>query len=184
MKLPKQALSYDCVKVITAVRVMTYYKKRTPHFHHFDSTGDYPFSPTLAKRPSSKLVEIIMQVTHTEDHVTHAVIGGAKQIDYYQRTVLNSFYILSSTLYSDQKLAVVRETVCNAWDAHIDSNRKDKAITITVFEEAITIRDYVYGHSQGSDWPYLRRLWCFHQKNDGNATGGFWSGLQVPICLH
>jgi hypothetical protein len=123
-----------------------------------------------------------MQVTHTEDHVTHAVIGGAKQIDMGISDSAEFFHILSSTLYSDQKLAVVRETVCNAWDAHIDSNRKDKAITITVSEEAITIRDYGYGIPKDLIGPIYGVYGASTKKNDGNATGGFGLGCKSPFA--
>lgn len=60
-----------------------------------------------------------MQVNHTADHITHAFIGGHKTIEFGISNSAEFFQILSSTLYSDQHLAVAREVLCNAWDAHI-----------------------------------------------------------------
>lgn len=64
-----------------------------------------------------------MQVAHATDHITHAVIGGKQTINFGISDDPAFFQILSSALYKDPMLAMVRETICNAWDAHIDSDR-------------------------------------------------------------
>jgi hypothetical protein len=77
-----------------------------------------------------------MQIHTQRSRNSHAVIGGAKQIMGISDSA-EFFHILSSTLYSRSKrLWFVLETVCNAWDTHIDSNpAKTKPSTITVSEE-------------------------------------------------
>lgn len=57
-----------------------------------------------------------MQVSQVNDHISHAVIGGMAPINFSISNSAEFFHILSSTLYSDQILAVVREVLCNAWD--------------------------------------------------------------------
>ena len=70
-----------------------------------------------------------MQVTHSADHM---LIGGAKTIEFGISNDAAFFQILSSTLYSDQRLAVAREVLCNAWDAHIRAGITDKPIEVTI----------------------------------------------------
>lgn len=122
-----------------------------------------------------------MQVTQIDDHVTNAVIGGSKKIEMGISDSAEFYHMLSSTLYSDQKLAVVRETVCNAWDAHIDSNRKHIPIAITVADGTITIRDYGYGIAKDLMGPIYGVYGNSTKKNDGNATGGFGLGCKAPF---
>lgn len=122
-----------------------------------------------------------MQVTQVDDHVTNAVIGGSKKIEMGISDSAEFYHMLSSTLYSDQKLAVVRETVCNAWDAHIDSNRKHLPIAITVADGNITIRDYGYGIAKDLMGPIYGVYGNSTKKNDGNATGGFGLGCKAPF---
>ena len=81
-----------------------------------------------------------MEVSQPFDHITHAVIGGGKTIDFGISNSAEFFDILSRTLYTDQHLAVVREVLCNAWDAHIDSGNINKPIEISLDD------DYLISH--------------------------------------
>ena len=67
-----------------------------------------------------------MLVSHQSDHITHAVIGGKKSINFRISDDPAFFQILSSALYKDPMLAMVRETICNAWDSHIESGKTEK----------------------------------------------------------
>lgn len=80
-----------------------------------------------------------MQVTHTDDHITHAVIGGGQTIDFGISNNAEFFHILSSTLYTNQELAVVREVLCNAWDAHIEAERKAAAVELLAFKKTAKV---------------------------------------------
>ena len=56
--------------------------------------------------------------------------------------------ILSNKLYSDKPLAVIREYVCNAWDACKAAGNSDRAIVIhcpTHDEPYFSVRDFGYG---------------------------------------
>ena len=55
-----------------------------------------------------------MLVTDEQSHVTDAVIGGGQTMYFGISNNAEFFQILSSSLYSDQILAVVREVLCNA----------------------------------------------------------------------
>ena len=121
-----------------------------------------------------------MQVSHVADHVTHAVMGSPESIEMAVTDSADFMIMMSSTLYTNQKLAVVREVLCNAWDAHIDAGVTDTPIQITLNQDTLTIQDAgkgiphyligaVYGTFGGST-----------KQNDGMQTGGFGLGCKSP----
>ena len=123
-----------------------------------------------------------MQVTHVNDHVTHAVIGGGKTVDFGISNSAEFFNILSSTLYKDQRLAVVRETICNANDAHIEAGITDTPIEITLTSELFTIRDFGSGIHKDDMGTIYGTYGNSTKKNDGNQTGGFGLGCKAPFA--
>lgn len=126
--------------------------------------------------------EYPMQVTSTNEFITHAVISGTAQIDMGISNSAEFFQILSSTLYSDQLLAVVRETTCNAWDAHVESGRTDKPIQITVDSSKVVIRDFGHGIHHDNMGPIYGIYGASTKKNDGLQTGGFGLGCKAPFA--
>ena len=58
----------------------------------------------------------MLQVTQTSD-VTRSNVGVEKEFNIKRTS--KAFQILSSGLYSNKILAIVRELSCNAWDAHV-----------------------------------------------------------------
>lgn len=123
-----------------------------------------------------------MQVTHERDHVTHAVIGGKKTIDFGISDSPEFFNILSSTLYRDQMLAVVREVLCNAWDAHIDAGVTDRAVQVTFQDDKFIVRDFGKGIHSDFIGPIYGTYGGSTKKNDGKQTGGFGLGCKAPFA--
>ena len=123
-----------------------------------------------------------MQVTSTSEFITHAVISGTAQIDMGISNSAEFFQILSSTLYSDQLLAVVRETTCNAWDAHVESGRTATPIQITVDSTKVVIRDFGHGIHRALMGPIYGVYGASTKKNDGMQTGGFGLGCKAPFA--
>jgi hypothetical protein len=123
-----------------------------------------------------------MQVAHQQDHITHAVIGGAATIDFGISSSAEFFNILSSTLYKDQILAVVREVLCNAWDAHIEAGIIDRAVEITLLEDKFTIRDFGTGIHRNDMGQIYGTYGNSTKKNDGQQTGGFGLGCKAPFA--
>jgi hypothetical protein len=123
-----------------------------------------------------------MQVTHVNDHATHAVIGGGKAIEFGISSSAEFYNILSSTLYKDQILAVVREGLCNAWDAHIEAGTTHIPIAITINEDSMVIKDAGKGIHKDDIGP----IYCVYgnstKKNDGMQTGGFGLGCKSPYA--
>lgn len=123
-----------------------------------------------------------MQVSHVDEHVTHAVIGGRKTIDFDISSSAEFFHILSSTLYTDQRLAVIREVVCNAWDAHIASGRTNLPVEVTLKDNQIMIRDFGYGIADEDMGHIYGTYGNSTKQNDGKQTGGFGLGCKAPFA--
>lgn len=123
-----------------------------------------------------------MQVTHHADHVTHAVIGGAETIEFGISNDAAFFQILSSTLYSDQRLAVAREVLCNAWDIHIRAKKTDVPIVVVISEKEIIVRDYGFGIAPKMMGPLYGTYGGTDKENNGTETGGFGLGCKSPFA--
>ena len=123
-----------------------------------------------------------MQVSEQKDHITHAVIGGGKTIDFGISNSAEFFNILSSTLYKDQRLAVAREVLCNANDAHIEAGCTDIPIKITLTREKFIIRDQGKGIHRDDMGLIYGTYGNSTKKNDGTQTGGFGLGCKAPFA--
>lgn len=122
-----------------------------------------------------------MQVADNSQTATSATLGGKATRAVTMVEDASFFMMLSSNLYSNQRLAVVREILCNAWDAHIEAGTTDKPIYVTINEHRdLIIMDsgtgihddfieVVYGTYGGST-----------KKNDTKTTGGFGLGSKSP----
>jgi hypothetical protein len=123
-----------------------------------------------------------MQVSQVNDHVTHTVIGGGESIDFAISSSAEFFNILSSTLYKDQILAVVREVLCNANDAHIEAGCTDTPVQITLTEEKFVVKDFGKGIHRDDIGPIYGTYGNSTKKNDGSQTGGFGLGCKAPFA--
>lgn len=123
-----------------------------------------------------------MQVTNVNDKITHAIIGQQTSHALGLAQTAEFFHVLSNALYSDKILAVIREIVCNAWDAHIDSERTDIPVKITMTSNKLTIQDFGYGLSV-EDLPPIYGTYGGSTKGaDQNVTGGFGLGSKAPFA--
>lgn len=121
-----------------------------------------------------------MQVTHVQDHVTHAVIGGKQAREAQISNSAEFFNVLSNTLYSDKTLAVVREVMCNAWDIHIETKKTDIPVEITLVDNKLTIRDFGTGIHDDDMVVVYGTYGNSTKKLDGKQTGGFGLGSKAP----
>lgn len=123
-----------------------------------------------------------MLVTSVEDKITHAIIGGSQTIDFGISNNAEFFQILSSSLYTNQILAVVREVLCNAWDAHIEAGVTDKPIQITISDTELIIRDFGKGIPHDDIAPIYGVYGQSTKKSNGQVTGGFGLGCKAPFA--
>lgn len=76
--------------------------------------------------------------------------GVASESTFRIKTTAKAFDILSSGLYTDPKLAIVRELSCNAWDAHVAAGKTHVPFEIHLpnsLEPYLSIRDHGTGLS-------------------------------------
>ncbi len=123
-----------------------------------------------------------MQVVHGKGHVTHAVIGGEKTIDFGISNDAAFFQILSSTLYTNQILAVVREVLCNAWDAHIEAGKTDVPIQVSIKNNELVIKDFGKGIPKEMMGQIYGTYGQSTKKANGQVTGGFGLGCKAPFA--
>jgi hypothetical protein len=124
-----------------------------------------------------------MQVAKTEDTITHAVIGGSAAIDFKVAESNFLMQMLSSSLYQRPREAVVRETMCNAWDAHIDSGRTDTPIEVTLSPTKLIIKDFGKGIPRELIGEIYGTYGASTKTHDANQTGGFGLGSKSPFAV-
>lgn len=123
-----------------------------------------------------------MQVSQQDQFITHAVVGNSESVSMGVSDDAALMHILSSTLYTYPQLAVVREIVCNAWDAHIAAGLTNKPIDVTITPDRITIRDYGFGISHANIGPIYGVYGNSTKRDDSASTGGFGLGSKAPFA--
>lgn len=125
-----------------------------------------------------------MEVSNSTQQAVSATLGATKTIAFEMVQDASFFQMLSSNLYSNQKLAVVRETLCNAWDSHIESGITDKAIQIEFTNNnELIIRDFGAGIPHAMIGKVYGTYGASTKKNDKATTGGFGLGCKSPFAL-
>jgi hypothetical protein len=90
---------------------------------------------------------------------------------------------MSSSLYSNKKLAVIRETLCNAWDAHIETGCTDIAVEVTLTADKLIIRDFGYGIHPSKIVPIYGTYGGSTKAANADVTGGFGLGCKAPFAI-
>lgn len=122
-----------------------------------------------------------MEVAHSDDHVTHAIIGGTDKIDFTMSDDGFFMQMLSASLYKDQRMAVAREVLCNADDAH-----KEHGVTrpfeVTLTTEKLIIRDFGPGIPHDMIGPIYATYGKSTKQGSDISTGGFGLGCKSPFA--
>lgn len=122
-----------------------------------------------------------MQVTHIHNSENHAVVGGSDVKSFGLSDNAEFITMLSEGLYSDKYMAVIREVLCNANDAHINADVKE-AIRISIKDSRLSIRDFGKGINDAVIGP----IYCVYgnstKKNSKSETGGFGLGSKAPFA--
>lgn len=123
-----------------------------------------------------------MEVSQIAGLDTHAIIGGGKAHAFTMSESAEFFTVLSDTLYRDKKRAVVREVVCNAYDAHIVSDKRDTPVEITLTDTELVIKDFGPGIPADKIGTIYCRYGGTTKIQDSNQTGGFGLGSKAPFA--
>ena len=124
-----------------------------------------------------------MQVAHRDDHITHAVISKAKPIELQMAQSAEFFQVLFKSLYKYPTVAMVRETICNAWDAHIEAGKLDTPIEITLTTDEFIIRDQGFGIPEEDMAIRYCVMGGSTKAKDVTVTGGFGLGCKAPFAV-
>lgn len=123
-----------------------------------------------------------MQVNQANDYVTHAAIGVGQVQELEISNSAEFLHVISDSLYSNKPRAVVREVLCNAWDAHIEAGCTDLPVEVTLNDDALTIRDFGTGIAPAKIVPIYGTYGQSTKLHDGKQTGGFGLGSKAPFA--
>lgn len=123
-----------------------------------------------------------MEVSQIAGLDTHAIIGGGKAHAFTMSESAEFFTVLSDTLYRDKKLAMCREVICNAWDAHIILGKRDVPIEIRITDTELIIQDFGPGIPSNKVGTIYCRYGASTKVKDENQTGGFGLGSKAPFA--
>ena len=124
-----------------------------------------------------------MLVADTNEVATSATLGGKEAIAFGISDDPAFFHVLSTSLYNNPTLAVVRETVCNSWDAHIEAGKTDTPIRITIdTDNFITFRDFGNGIPDELIGSIYGVYGASTKKSNSSVTGGFGLGCKSPFA--
>lgn len=124
-----------------------------------------------------------MLVADTNEVATSATLGGKETIAFGISDDQAFFHVLSTSLYNNPTLAVVRETICNSWDAHIEAGKTDTPIRITIdTDNFITFRDYGNGIPDELIGSIYGVYGASTKKSNSSVTGGFGLGCKSPFA--
>jgi hypothetical protein len=95
------------------------------------------------------------------------------------------FDLLSSRLYSDKPLAVIRELSTNALDAHIENNTQDKPFIVhlpTQLEPFFSIRDFGKGMSNDTVMDLFSTMGSSSKRESNRFNGALGIGSKSPFA--
>jgi hypothetical protein len=124
-----------------------------------------------------------MQVSHAIDSETVAVVGGRRKRNFTVKSSAHAFRIMSAALYSQKELAVVRETICNAIDAHVRAGKSDVPIEISLTQTEFSVKDFGAGiHDDKIDEVFCS-MFGSDKTDDDTQIGGFGAGAKAPFSV-
>lgn len=137
-------------------------------------------------------------ILHVDEREVEKVGISGESVDFNIKASPQAFRILANSLYSNKPAAIIRELVCNAWDAQMSNGNLDAPIDVHIpnyIEQWFSIRDYGPGilHdfmmgqvkeiAKNGDTLYVGYTTAFHStKNDSNeAIGMMGIGRLSPL---
>lgn len=123
----------------------------------------------------------------TLDPTDHIHVGGSSRGNMQITDSTEFYHLLSESLYSNKRLAAIREIVCNAWDSHIASNKTDLPIEINMSDEGgftkISIRDFGTGIPNDEIIEIYGTYGNSTKRKSQLETGGFGLGSKAPFAV-
>lgn len=112
--------------------------------------------------------------------------GNTKATKQFQITANGTaFQILSSGLYSDKIMAVIRELSCNAYDSHVAAKKKSVPIKVTmptVENPVFKVQDFGTGLDDEQVTSLYTNYFASDKRDDNAQIGGFGLGSKSPFA--
>lgn len=121
--------------------------------------------------------------TGTAERQIESTFKGRKTNFTIHRSA-KAFQILSSNLYTDKPLAILRELSCNALDAHRDANNKGTPFKITLptsLNPSLEIRDYGTGMTPDKVETQYNSVFWSDKNHSNDDVGGLGLGSKTPF---
>ena len=111
--------------------------------------------------------------------------GDFEQSNYTIEASAKAFSILSDGLYSNKIKAVIRELSTNAYDAHVDTGKRDVPFSVTMpdrFNPYFAIRDFGTGLSHEDCMSLYTTYFGSTKTNTNDAVGCLGLGSKSPFA--
>jgi len=119
---------------------------------------------------------------HLEDRHVNTNIQETAQKAVIEMNAI-AFHALSSMVYKDPILAIVRELLCNAADSHVSAGKEQTPIRVhipTRITPVLEIQDYGLGMSHEQITSIYKDYFKSDKRTDDTLTGGFGIGSKTP----
>lgn len=122
---------------------------------------------------------------HSEKKLAELEGFDTKPKQFQIKQNARAFEILSSNIYSDKVLAVVRELSCNAYDAHVAAGKADVPFEVHMpnsFEPWFSVTDYGIGLSDDKIMNLYTTYFDSTKNEDNDMIGGLGLGSKSPFA--
>lgn len=122
-----------------------------------------------------------MKVSDANTNNAAAVLGYQNAVAMTMDDSPEFIAIFQKNLYQHHTLAFVRETLTNAWDAHIDANLTDTPIEVSLSaDHGFSIKDKGHGIAPEMMQQVYGIIGRGTKTGDNRSTGGFGLGCKSP----
>lgn len=125
-----------------------------------------------------------MIIPSGDRNVERISLGEAAETKYTIKATGKAFKILSSGLYKDKILAIIREISCNAYDAHVSIGKKDVPFEVKLpnaIEPFLSIRDKGPSLNPDALLNVFSRYFESTKTETNDQIGGFGLGSKTPF---
>lgn len=113
--------------------------------------------------------------------------GNMRTASFNMKASAKGFRIISTTLYKDPILAIVRELTCNSWDAHIANGNTNTPIEVHLpnnIEPWFAVKDFGVGMSDEEIFGVYTTVFDSTKDDSNDAIGAMGLGSKTPFSYN
>lgn len=126
-------------------------------------------------------------IINTPDAGMVKTSGKLRTAGFNMKASAKGFKIISTTLYKDPILAIVREIICNAWDAQQINKNLDTPIEVhipTALEPWFSVKDFGCGMSDDDVFGVYTTVFDSTKDNSNDVIGAMGLGSKTPFSYN